>query len=471
MNHLSLLSRIAATLALAGPATMAASGAAEPSLADPAAARRPEEPLLVQPAAGVFESRPAIDFIDSVGVCAHLGRLGTNYFTRFNELEPLILELGIRHIRNNPVIHPAAVRNVRALGDRGIRFLFNAHPDRYGLPSGLDAAGLPPALLATDTSDPAYVRAFLDHIKANFAGCTEMLEGLNEPDRHPELARAWMRELRRHAKADPVLGKLPLLGSALAVPSLNGDKAGDWIPLSDLGNVHAYPSGRPPEFTIHERIASIRPQFGYLRYVVTETGYHGGMNNPPNKNEPTPDSAQAIYMPRLYLEYFRLGIVRSYKYQLLDDRTEDRADGVYPKQLPRESHFGLIDYHLRPKPAYFAIKNLLAILRDDPGASVESAALSYAVEGAPDLRHVLLRKSTGVFFLALWRTTSVWDPVARRDLPVASVSATLRLEKDARRVRLYRPTRSAEPMATLRDVAGIPLPLEADVIIAEIETS
>lgn len=444
---------------------VAAPPAPDPATADPAAAASHPATVPPQATATSFEARPAGDFLDSVGVCGHFGRIGTNYVTRFAELKPLILDLGIRHLRTNPVLHPAAVRNVRELGDAGVKFLFSAHPDRYGLPTGADAAGLPPALLATTHDDLAYVGAFLAHLKANFAGCTEMIEGLNEPYPNIDHARDWMRELRRLTKAGPVLARLPLLGSAVAVPSVQGDKSGEWIALSDYGNVHAYPSGRPPESTITERIASVFPQYGYLRYLVTETGYHGGMNNPPNKNEPTSESARAVYLPRLFLEHFRLGIVRSYKYQLIDDRTEDQSDGVYPRQLPRESHFGLIDYNLRPKPVYFALKNLLAILRDDPAAPVEPAALAYTLSGASDLRHVLLRKSTGEFYLAIWRTVAVWDPVARRDVPVEVTPVTVKFGTSFKSVRLFRPTESAEPLDTLHNTDHLTLPLDGRVVM------
>lgn len=401
-------------------------------------------PLVPQPLSGEFPALPASDFIDSIGVCAHLGRTQTNYVTRFAELKPLILELGIRHIRTDPVQAPEAVKNVRELGAAGVKFNFLVHGGR----------------------DVGFVAEYLTHIKDNFAACVESIEGLNEPDRRPDAAKAWLVEMRRVAAQEPLLARLPIVGSALAHPWANGDKVGDWSGLVDLANMHAYPGGRAPELSITEYRENLRPQYGStLKYLNTETGYHSALHNPPERHKPTALHVQAVYMPRLHLEYFRLGFLRSYKYQLLDDRTEEETRTKYRGQPVQEAHFGYIDYDFKPKPSYHAVKNLITILNDPPGAYAAPRSLTYTLAGPVDLRHVLLQKSDGSLYLAVWRAVSIWDPVARRDEPVETVPVAVRLQAPFKSARLFRPTHSAEPFSTLAPGKEIPLSLGAEVVI------
>ena len=84
-----------------------------------------------------------------------------------------------------------------------------------------------------------------------------------------------------------------------------------------------------PEITLPLYVGYVQPQYPNMKYAITETGFHSALNNPPNRHKPTSRQAEAIYMPRLYLEYFRCGILRSYKYQFADDRTEEeRRNGA-----------------------------------------------------------------------------------------------------------------------------------------------
>ncbi len=401
-----------------------------------------------EPAPAAVPQSPARrfgDFVDSVGVCMHLGRVRTNYGQRFPEMERLLLESGIRHVRTDPVTAPQGVANVQRLGAAGVKFDFIIHPDGERLT----------------------VAQLLKNVKENFSDCTEFIEGLNEPDGRPEQAREWMGEMQRICKADPVLQSIPILGSALGHPSSAAVKIGDCSALVDVGNIHAYPGGRAPEITLPLYLGYVQPQYPKLKYAITETGYHSALNNPPNKHKPASLRAEAIYMPRLYLEYFRCGIVRSYKYQFVDDRTEDEAQ--QRGQPVQEAHFGYVDYELQPKPSYHAVKNLLTILRDRNREDFQPQSFRYSVDGPQhELRHLLLQKSDGDFCLALWRAVSVWDENARQDVPVPSVPAEVRLPAVAKTVRVYQPTQSAEPLKTAQNVDRLRLELGAEAVILQI---
>jgi predicted TIM-barrel fold metal-dependent hydrolase len=129
-------------------------------------------------------------FTESVGVCMHLGRVRTNYVQRFQEIERLLFESGIRHVRTDPVTAPQAVANVKRLAAAGVKFDFIIHPD----------------------GDRQTVAQLLENVMKNFSDCTELIEGLNEPDGRPEQAREWMAEMRRICQAHPVLEGI-LLGT------------------------------------------------------------------------------------------------------------------------------------------------------------------------------------------------------------------------------------------------------------------
>lgn len=412
-----------------------------------ASAASPKDALKPAMAAAVSQTqaRRSGDFVDSVGVCMHLGRVHTHYVERFAEIEKLLVASGIRHVRTDPVTAPQAVANVQKLAAAGVKFDFIIHPD----------------------GDRQTVAQLLENVKQNFSDCTVFIEGLNEPDGRPEQAREWMREIRRICKTDPVLKSIPILGSALAHPYNAAAKIGDCSDLVDVGNIHAYPGGRAPEVTLPLYVGYVQPQYPSMKYAITETGFHSALNNPPNKHKPTARQAEAIYMPRLYLEYFRCGILRSYKYQFADDRTEEEAQKR--SQPVQEAHFGYVDYEMDPKPSYHAVKNLLAILHDEKAEGFQPQSLQYSVEGPKDeLRHLLLQKTNGDFYLAVWRAVAVWDENDRKEVPVQSVPVEVRLPRVAKMVRAYGPTQSVEPTKTVENADKLPLELGAEAVILQI---
>ena len=128
----------------------------------------------------------------------HLGACGPTTSSAFAEIEKLLLASGIRHVRTDPVTAPQAVANVKRLAAAGVKFDFIIHPD----------------------GDRQTVAQLLENVKENFSDCTEFIEGLNEPDGRPEQAREWMGEIRQICKADPVLKSIPILGSALRIPTM-----------------------------------------------------------------------------------------------------------------------------------------------------------------------------------------------------------------------------------------------------------
>jgi hypothetical protein len=191
---------------------------------------------------------------------------------------------------------------------------------------------------------------------------------------------------------------------------------------------------------------------------ATEAGFHNAMRGPADQQPGVSEPAAAVYLTRTFLQHFESGVRRTYAYELLDEKPERR--GRDPEQ-----HFGLLRHDFSPKPAFTALKNLLALV-GSARRHTRLRPLRLDVSGPADLHHLVLRKADGKYLVALWRTASVWDIRRKRALRVAPrrVSVTL---PDARRVFAGDPVRSARMVeAPLRHRrlglmgAGRPLLLE-----------
>jgi hypothetical protein len=138
-----------------------------------------------------------------------------------------------------------------------------------------------------------------------------------------------------------------------------------------------------------------------IPWAVTETGYHTYVTGATGPQNSTHEDTEAKYLPRLFAEFWRAGIIRTFIYELYDEGTKVNSS---------ESHFGLIHHDLTPKPAYTAIASLLHLLQEPNAPSFQPAALTYAESVEPNgaftrtqyVHDLLLQKSTGEFYLLLW---------------------------------------------------------------------
>jgi hypothetical protein len=126
---------------------------------------------------------------------------------------------------------------------------------------------------------------------------------------------------------------------------------------------------------------------------------------------PCSESVQAVYAVRTYLQHFADGIGRTYMYELMEESPD-------PGLTNSEDHFGLLRSDYSEKPAFVAIKNLLSIV--GYGAPVSSSPLQFSLSGDPagDLQHLVLQRANGSYLVALWRTASIWDHTALKDITV-----------------------------------------------------
>jgi hypothetical protein len=217
--------------------------------------------------------------------------------------------------------------------------------------------------------------------------------------------------------------------------------------MLDVGSVHPYTS-KPPETVVTETLERSAQNAGSKPAFTTETGYNTALNyTGPESFLPVTEAAQAVYMPRAFLEHFRRGVSRTYDYELLDEFPD-------PRLTDRESNFGLLRNDLSKKPAFDALRNLIAVL-EDPGSSFAPGSLDYSLGGnGENLRQLLLQKSDGSFDLVLWRATSVWDAVNQRTLNPGSPTVSIAFNQPISSVQLYAPNASSAPRSSISDPSG-----------------
>jgi hypothetical protein len=378
------------------------------------------------------QARPADAFVDSIGVNVHTAYNDTPYVPEFATVEQRLGELGVRHVRDE----------LRDFPDRA---------GQYERLNQLAADGFGSTLVVGSPVDGIDGLEALLGIAADELDGVEALEGPNEystsgdPEWQPHLL-TYQQALYEQAKADPALVDLPLVGPSI----VHNDQAqlGDVSAWLDSGNTHSYPFGNPPD-KLGAAIAKAELNSAQKPIWATETGYHTALNWT-GEHPPVSEATMTTYVPRLFLEYFRWGIVRTFSYELLDEWPDPGLD-------ERESDFGLLRNDLAPKPAFDALRNTIAIL-EDPGTPFDPAALDYSLgEGgvelagpeSPGLHKLLLQKRDGSFYLVLWRTNSVWDPATGEPLAAAPAPVEVSVAPGIESATTYLPNVAAAPVWSL----------------------
>jgi hypothetical protein len=382
-------------------------------------------------AASAEPARPADAFVDSVGVNVHLTYDDTAYGD-FATVRSRLDELGVRHVRDG-LCGPCGWQQDRllALAADGI------HAD---------------LIVGTPTNVTGTLAQNLDVVRTRLLPSADMLEAPNEWDLFSGWSAGWVTDLRTYQSAlwqavsgDDRLARLPVAG-----PSLVGygsrDQLGSLATQLDLGNLHSYPGGQPPETNLDYELWQAAKVSGGKPVVATETGYHNAIAQANWDHPGVPEDVAAAYLPRLFLEYFRRGIARTYSYELLDERP-----GVAATQ--QEQSFGLLRADYTRKPAYVALRNLIAALADPGPALAGTTEVPVSVSTtAPDVQKLLLRKRDGRVDVVLWRTASLWDTASRTRLSVPAVPVTVSGGAAAGSACAIDPARSA---------AGTPLSVSA----------
>ncbi len=389
--------------------TLAACGGGGPGVVPAAgvvanAGSAPSNPMLVNDTGGTQTTsgetaRRADNFVDSVGVNVHLGYYGTLYGDNFSAIQSLLVGLGIRHVRDG--IYP---------GQTNLCTDF----------SQLASHGIHSDFIVGQWMSPADVKTW-DSCTARAA---DAYEGLNEWDTsHPESDGNWPQTDRSVQQWLYSTVKSTRRVTVIA-PSLTSESAyaalGSVAATSDVGNVHAYFAARNPgtpgwgdgnSFGVYGSLsydlAIARQPTGTKPMYITETGY-----GDTSDTVYVPPATKARYVLRTLLEAWNAKVARTYIYELVDE-----GGGYF-------GSYGLADGTGSIKPAYAAVKNLLAHL-SDPGTPVAPGSLSYTLAAPAQVHHALFEKRDKSFVLALWLEASEWDP--NTNSPLALSPQTTRL--------------------------------------------
>lgn len=369
-----------AVLPPAGSVPAAApSGSAVSSPSGPLPTAPPVRPPVPSSPAGaalpLVPATPAAAVLDTIGVTVHLdGDSGGDVVGRLRAA-------GIRHVRTDalPLYSDRArcddpfLRRRRALTDAGIRLTLTV-----GLSANL-----------------AELRATIQCLGGPRS--IAAIEGQNEPDRYVQgdwvrQTRAGQQALYRAVKGDPMLAGIPVLAPT---PSTS-DALGSVAQYADLANVHPFQASYGQLEPALRRARTVAPG---KPMVVTDLGWSNATAQPAGRSVAVaaPEEEVATELPRILLDNARRGILRTYIYSLADDRYDSARTDL-------EAGFGLLRHDGTPKPAYAALSALTATLTGDSGGQpAPPGGLAYRLSGRVDgLDQILLRRSDGVFVLALW---------------------------------------------------------------------
>ncbi|KAM3095530.1 PA14 domain-containing protein [Phormidesmis sp. 146-12] len=361
-------------------------------------------------------AKSADSFIDSVGIVTHLRYTDTSYARFGDVVEPRLRELGIRHIRDGG--------NDAGMFDKLNRLA------QFGIRSTL-------VMDARDGVTPDNAVELLKKVTSSVIA----VEGPNEWDVNTEVTykgksfpdgvRDYQTDLYKAIKGNAATSYLPVIAPSLAIPEY-GSRLGSLKSVVDMGNMHSYAGGNLPAQDLDWRWISHTKRVSEDKpIIVTETGWHTAINDTQASQKGVSEQVAAKYVPRLFLEYFNRGIQRTFLYELMDERP----------QPDQENNFGLIRSDGTPKPAFYSLKNLMSLLNDAQGSKA-SGGLNYSLAGnTQNVRHTLLQKSSGEFYLVLWSDVVSADTAVNQ-------SVTLNLSSPIKQATTYLTNQSIDPTAT-----------------------
>jgi Cellulase (glycosyl hydrolase family 5) len=303
---------------------------------------------------------------------------------------------------------------------------------------------------------PGYTSDFISRIKTKInPWMVDAIEYPNEYDWNGTDANwatdltPWAESFVKAWRADPTLKSKPVVGPALvqssSVTTLAKQGLGGYV---DVGNIHPYCGATTPTRT-HDlnEFSRMKPLTGSDPIWASEAGTHTAMNAPPGSGmPPAPESVQAVYTLREYLQHYHDGIGRTYIYHLIDMWPD--PDRTHPAW-----NWGLIHTDFTPKPAFTALTNLNALIGS--GVPTVLGPLEHTVSGdvKGDLQHMVIERGDGSYDVVLWRQAEIYNRDTKTILSVPAETITVGLPK----------AKSVTAGDPLKEATGHPLTLNGSV--------
>lgn len=463
------------------------------------------------PASGPTAATSADGFVDTAGVNVYPNAPGNNRPLYWNgsfpngepSLSQDVVRSGMRHVRVEILAaDPVLLQEIAALGNQGVRTDALFEGQEYSNAGGVEptSAGCPTTARSCPTAT-----SILQQIEADQAAdaqakgipqgpfAVDMVEGPNEPDTqanlvyksytYPQSVAAYDQDLYDviHTSSDPAIAAIKVAPSAFGNPA-DTASIGDLAPKCDYATLHSYPfDGLPDRFL--EGNGNPQDAGGYLHQVssycpgkpvvVTETGYSystaGYSYSSPYASTTydsagsagfvtIPEAAGGKYIPRMLFENYNRNVARTLLFQIYDD-----ASGNY----------GLIRSDGTPRPAYSSVQNLISVLAD-PGPSFTAGSLDYTISGGDPftLRHALLQKRNGDFYLALWTDTPSTDDAGgptsvKQDISSAQ-PVTLTFNQPVAHARVYLPDGGTDPVGSFANPTTLSLQVPDQIMLVRV---
>ena len=369
------------------------------------------------------KAKKADDFVNSIGVATHLSYSGV--YTNTTNIKTQLLNLGIKHIRDGLDTKFPAAKELAA--------------------SGIKITGV----LQGDFNIPAQTPAYwIDKVKkAGAIDAFEAFEGPNEADLSfmgftykgqgwPDGVKPFQKDLYTTVKGDPSISNRPVLGPTIGsgVKGPLANAVGDISAYVDYGNFHYYKawgqsySEGYPDWDLQSVKNFHNVMFGNKPYMATEGSYSTATLTESGISE----VVNAKYTLRFFLEYWRIGVVRTFKYELFDEGV-DNANA--------EEKFGLIENDgTTVKKAGTAVKDIISLLKDPaPSTVFTPGSLNFSIANADAYTHFnLLQKSTGKFYLIIWNDAPSWNDELKSEIN-NNDAITLTFNQQILEAKLYSP--------------------------------
>jgi hypothetical protein len=348
--------------------------------------------------------------VNMAGVVTHLNYPNTVYGTNWPQIFDALQKLGVHHIRDGYFDvnqYPAVVQEHRQLLAAGIKTSY-VMPYLPGLPVGSIQQ------LASATGD------------------MDAIEGPNECDVLGQCGGGGGQGILNSLAFLPTLQyaaqtlNVPMVAPSLVLPE-SYPVSGNLDSLVNVNSLHIYFGGRNPGSSGWGDYDPQGHSFGSFDFwrdqsqinapglpmQIGETGYI----SLPSTSAPytVPEDVTASYLPRTLLLAFKHGFDKSFFYQLIDDPTSPQG-------------YGLLRNDFSEKPGFTALKNMLSLLSDPDANSFKPGSLPFEILGGDsNVNHLLMQKSDGSFWLALWLEEPSWDPANVSYIPVQPENIGIRL--------------------------------------------
>ena len=364
----------------------------------------------------------AANFIDTIGINTHFDFNAYGY-QNLSATEAAINYLGIKNLRDSGGNSSDLSTWQQVSAATGAKF------DDY-MPEGA----------------PAWLQSSLSLVPQLAAeGILNYVEGGNEDDDPYAIANGnslgWTAQFQQQVYSVGHSLGLPVINMSFgagwtAANNWQGDygAVGDLSAYTDYANAHTYANpGQTPDSAMQfinglsKLAASSRPT------ITTEIGW--------DENQGFSQAQIAQFVVDAVLDGIKDGDVKTYFYALYDDGA---------------GRFGLMNQDGTPKPAGTAIHDLTTLLADS-GGSFTPGSLSYGLSGGQGGENtLLLQKSDGSDWIAVWDETD------------GAHSVTLNLASAASQIVVYDPVTGTSAMQTLSNASSVTLNLNGDPLLVKV---